>query len=50
MSAAGGRRGTSYGEPFSMQISTSDDIGRGDLAAPAVAGISCRWINTEYNF
>jgi len=31
-------QGTSYGEPLSMQISTSDDIGH--LAAPAVAGLA----------
>ena len=33
-------QGTSYGEPFSMQVSTLDDIGRGDVAAPAVAGLA----------
>src|SRR6266545_224131 len=33
-------QGTSYGEPLSIQISTSNDIGCGDLAAPAVAGLA----------
>jgi len=42
------RQGTSHGEPLSVQISLiSDDIGHGDLAAPAVAGLAAYFMSLD---